>query len=118
MLFRSIEVKEISGEILFSEDNVLGKNLKANLLGGNVTFESGSNLPWKNADGMKVHGQVRINQLIDVLNPNSDEQLKTLQQQLDGVAAYDGSLSVTSGGYKLDLGLQLNWRQQSQSTLP
>jgi uncharacterized protein (TIGR02099 family) len=104
---KTIEVKEIYGEILFSEDNVLGKNLKANLLGGNITFESGSKLPWKNADGMKVHGQVKINQLIDVLNTNSDEQVKTLQQQLDGLAAYDGSLSITSSGYKLDLGLQL-----------
>ena len=37
----------------------------------------------------------------------ADEQVKTLQQQLDGVAAYDGSLSITSSGYKLDLGLQL-----------
>ena len=104
---KNIEVKDITGEILFSEDNVLGKNLKANLLGGNITVDSGSNLPWKNADGMKVHGQLKINQLIDVLNANSDEQIKSLQQQIDGSTAYDGSLTITSSGYKLDLGLQL-----------
>ena len=104
---KTLDVRDITGEILFSEDNVLGKNLKANLLGGNITFESGSNLPWKNSDGMKVHGQVKIQQLIDALNTNSDEQVKTLQQQLDGLASYDGSLAITSGGYKLDLGLQL-----------
>ncbi len=104
---KNIEVKDITGEILFSEDNVLGKNLKANLLGGSITVESGSNLPWKNADGMKVHGHLKINQLIDMLNTNSDEQIKDLQQQLDGFASYDGALIINSNGYKLDLGLQL-----------
>ena len=104
---KNIEIKEITGEIFFSEERILGKNLKANLLGGNISVESGSNLPWKSSEGMRVHGSVKVNQLIDLLNNNANEQVKLLQQHVDGTASYDGTLGITSNGYKLDLGLQL-----------
>ncbi len=104
---KTIEVKEITGEILFSEERILGKNLKANLLGGNISIESGGNLPWKSSEAMRVHGSIKVNQLIDLLNSNANEQIKLLQQHVDGLVSYDGALNITSSGYKLDLGLQL-----------
>ncbi len=113
---KKIEAKEITGDILFSEDSISAKNLKAKLLGGDILISNPSPLPWSEQPGMKVKGHVDIQQLIQALNTStSDESLKPILNQFDGTVNYDGKLLITSGGYKLDLGIQL---QQLSSNFP
>ncbi len=106
---KQIEVKDISGDILFSEESVSAKNLKAKTLGGDIAINNTSSLPWANQPSMKVQGKLQVDQLIQVINPEApDELLKNIYSQVDGSINYDGKLLITASGYKLQLGIQLN----------
>ena len=105
---QKLDVQEITGDILFSEENILGRNLRAQLLGGEVLIDNASKLPWQSSSDMKVSGKVDINQLIEALNTSDSSEIKKIQGQLNGLVAYDGKLAVRSQGYLLDLGLKLD----------
>ena len=111
----SLEVKNINGDLLFSEENIVGRNLKADLLGGNIVIDSGNKLPWQSSSDMKVSGKADIKNLISALNNSNTQTIKVLQEQLTGDVAYDGKLALQSAGYQLDLDLKLN---QLTSSLP
>jgi uncharacterized protein YhdP len=103
-----LDVQEISGDILFSEENIIGRNLRAQLLGGEVLIDNANKLPWQTSSDMKVSGKVDINQLIQALNTSSSSEVKKIQAQLNGLIAYDGKLAIRSKGYQLDLSLKLD----------
>lgn len=103
-----LDVQEISGDILFSEENIIGRNLRAQLLGGEVLIDNASKLPWQSSSDMKVSGKVDIDQLIQALNTSGSSEIKKIQAQLNGLIAYDGKLAIRSKGYQLDLGLKLD----------
>ncbi|MEO0047745.1 MAG: hypothetical protein RLZZ410_704 [Pseudomonadota bacterium] len=106
---KRIEVKDISGEILFSEESISAKNLRAKALGGDIAINNTSNLSWANQPSMKVQGKLQVDQLIQAINPEtSDELLKNIYSQVDGSINYDGKLLITPSGYQLQLGVQLN----------
>ena len=103
-----IDVQQISGDILFSEENIIGRNLRAQLLGGDLLIDNANKLPWQSSSDMKVSGKVDINQLIQALNTSSSSEIKKIQSNLNGLVAYDGKLAIRSKGYQLDLGLKLD----------
>ncbi len=105
---QKIDVQQITGDILFSEDNIIGRNLKAQLLGGELFIDNANKLPWQSSSDMKVSGKVDINQLIQALNTSDSSDIKKIQAQLNGLLAYDGKLAIRSKGYQLDLGLKLD----------
>ena len=105
---KKINVQQITGDILFSEENIIGRNLRAQLLGGSVLIDNANKLPWQSASDMKVSGNVDINQLIQALNTSNSSEIKKIQAQLNGLIAYDGKLAIRSRGYQLDLGLKLD----------
>ena len=105
---QKIDIQQITGDILFSEDNIIGRNLKAQLLGGEVLIDNANKLPWQSSSDMKVSGKVDINQLIQALNTSDSSEIKKIQAQLNGSVSYDGKLAITSKGYQLDLGLKLD----------
>ncbi len=105
---QKLDVQQITGDILFSEDNIIGRNLKAQLLGGEILFDNANKLPWQSSSDMKVSGKFDINQLIQALNASDSAQIKNLQAHLNGSVAYDGKLAIRSKGYQLDLGLRLD----------
>jgi uncharacterized protein YhdP len=101
-------VQQISGDILFSEENIIGRNFKAQLLGGELLIDNASKLPWQSSSDMKVSGKVDINQLIQALNNSDSSQIKKIQAQLNGLVSYDGKLIIRSKGYDIDLNLKLD----------
>lgn len=103
-----IDVQQISGDILFSEENIIGRNFKAQLLGGELLIDNASKLPWQSSSDMKVSGKVDINQLIQALNNSDSSQIKKIQAQLNGLVSYDGKLIIRSKGYDIDLNLKLD----------
>ena len=105
---QQLDVQEITGDILFSEENIIGRNLRAQLLGGELLIDNANKLPWQSSSDMKVSGKVDINQLIEALDTSNSTQVKKLQAQLKGLLAYDGKLEIRSKGYQLDLGLKLD----------
>ncbi len=111
----SLEIKNINGDLLFSEENIVGRNLKADLLGGHVSIDSGNKLPWQSSSDMKVVGKAEIKNLIAALNQSNSQNIKVVQEQLAGDVAYEGKLALQSAGYRLNLDLKLN---QLSSSLP
>ena len=105
---QKIDVQQISGDILFSEESVIGRNLRAQLLGGELLIDNANKLPWQSSSDMKVSGKVDINQLIQALNLSDSTEIKKIQAQLNGLVSYDGKLAIRSKGYQLDLGLKLD----------
>ena len=105
---QKLDVQQISGDILFSEESIIGRNLKAQLLGGEVLIDNANKLPWQSSSDMKVSGKVDINQLIQALNTSDSAEIKKIQGQLNGLVSYDGKLAIRSKGYLLDLGLKLD----------
>ena len=105
---QKLDVQQITGDILFSEENIIGRNLRAQLLGGEVLIDNANKLPWQSSSDMKVSGKVDINQLIQALNTSDSPEVKKIQTQLNGSVAYDGKLAIRSKGYQLDLGLKLD----------
>ena len=103
-----LTVQEISGDLLFSEENIIGRNLRAQLLGGELIIDNVNKLPWQSSSDMKVSGKVDINQLIQALNTSDSSEIKKIQAHLNGLLAYDGKLAIRSKGYQLDLGLKLD----------
>ncbi len=105
---QKIDVQQITGDILFSEENIIGRNLKAQLLGGELLIDNANKLPWQSSSEMKITGKVDINQLIQALNTSDSSEVKKIQAQLNGLVSYDGKLAIHSKGYQLDLGLKLD----------
>ena len=105
---QKLDVQEITGDILFSEENILGRNLRAQLLGGELLIDNASKLPWQSSSDMKVSGKIDVNQLIQALNASDSTEIKKIQAQLNGLVAYDGKLAIGAKGYLLDLGLKLD----------
>ena len=104
-----VEIKDISGEILFSEEKIIAKNFKAQTLGGSITIDTPNQLPWQSQNDMHVAGQAKIDALIELFNDGQKNGLHALlAKQFDGQFKYDGKLAITNNGYKLNLGLQLN----------
>mgnify|MGYP006266599799 CR=1 FL=1 len=104
-----IDIKDISGDILFSEEKILAKNLKAQALGGTITITTPSQLPWQSQNDMRVIGNAKIDALTELLNDGNKDSLGfALAKQFEGQVNYDGKLSITNNGYKINLGLQLN----------
>lgn len=105
---QKLDVQQITGDILFSEENIIGRNLRAQLLGGEVLIDNANKLPWQSSSDMKVSGKVDINQLIQALNTSESADIKKAQIHLSGLVAYDGKLVIRSKGYQLDVGLKLD----------
>ena len=105
---QKLDIQQITGDILFSEENIIGRNLRAQLLGGELLVDNASKLPWQSSSDMKVSGKVDINQLIQALNNSDSSEIKKIQRQLNGPVSYDGKLAIRSKGYQLDLGLKLD----------
>jgi uncharacterized protein (TIGR02099 family) len=105
---QKLDVQQITGDILFSEESVIGRNLRAQLLGGELLIDNANKLPWQSSSDMKVSGKVDINQLIQALNTSESSEIKKIQTHLNGMVAYDGKLAIRSKGYQLDLGLKLD----------
>ena len=104
-----IDVKDITGQILFSEEKIIAKNLKAQALGGTISINAPAQLPWHSQNEMRVTGSAKIDALSELLNDGNKDSLNTsLLKQFEGQFKYDGKLSITNNGYKLNLGLQLN----------
>jgi uncharacterized protein (TIGR02099 family) len=105
---QKLDIQQITGDILFSEENITGRNLRVQLLGGELLIDNASKLPWQSSSDMKVSGKVDINQLIQALNTSDSSEIKKIQAQLNGSVSYDGKLAIGSKGYQLDLGLKLD----------
>jgi len=105
---QKLDVQQITGDILFSEESVIGRNLRAQLLGGELLIDNANKLPWQSSSDMKVSGKVDINQLIQALNTSDSSEIKKIQTHLNGLVSYDGKLAIRSKGYQLDLGLKLD----------
>jgi uncharacterized protein (TIGR02099 family) len=104
-----IDIKDISGEIIFSEEKIVAKNLKAQTLGGTLSINAPTQMPWQSQNEMRVSGHAKVDELIELLNDGSKDGLNAvLLKQFDGQFKYDGKLSITHYGYKVNLGLQLN----------
>lgn len=111
-----IDITDITGGILFSEENISARNLKAKALGGNLLINNSSNLLSPENPSMKVKGDIQVSQLLNALAPQgSDKSLKDIYSQVNGSIDYDGNLLISGGGYKINLGLQL---KQLSSLLP
>jgi uncharacterized protein (TIGR02099 family) len=105
---QKLDVQQITGDILFSEENIIGRNLKAQLLGGELLIDNANKLPWQSSSDMKVSGKVDINQLIQALNTSDSSEVKKIRAQLNGSVSYDGKLAIRAKGYQLDLGLKFD----------
>jgi uncharacterized protein (TIGR02099 family) len=115
-LNKKIDVTDINGVVLFSEESISARNLKARTLGGNILINNASNLPWSSQQAMKVKGDFQISQLLELLAPQNEEKsLKEIYSQVDGPVNYDGNLLISANGYKVNLDLQL---KQLSSLLP
>ena len=102
-------MKDITGGILFSEEKIIAKNLKAQALGGTISINAPAQLPWHSQNEMRVTGSAKVDALSELLNDGNKDSLNTsLLKQFEGQFKYDGKLSITNNGYKLNLGLQLN----------
>lgn len=113
---KRIDITDITGGILFSEENISARNLKAKALGGNLLINNSSNLLSPENPSMKVKGDIQVSQLLNALAPQgSDKSLKDIYSQVNGSIDYDGELLISGGGYKINLGLQL---KQLSSLLP
>ncbi len=111
-----IDIKDITGDIIFSEEKIVAKNLKAQALGGTLSINAPTQLPWQSQNEMRVSGHAKIDALLELLNDGGKDSLNLiLLKQFNGQFKYDGKLSITNYGYKLNLGLQLN---ELESQLP
>ncbi|MBU3600312.1 TIGR02099 family protein [Polynucleobacter sp. 30F-ANTBAC] len=115
-LDKKLDITHITGDILFSEENISSRNLKAKALGGEILISNASSLPWSEQPLMKVKGSVQVDQLLTALTPqDTNNSIKTIYNQVNGPIVFDGDLLISSSGYKLNLGLQL---KQFSSALP
>ena len=113
---KKIDITDITGGILFSEENISARNLKAKALGGNLLINNSSNLLSSANPSMKVKGDLQVSQLLAALAPQgTDKSLKDIYSQVNGSIDYDGDLLISANGYKINLGLQL---KQLSSLLP
>jgi uncharacterized protein (TIGR02099 family) len=105
---KAIDITDITGSILFSEENISAQNLKAKALGGNLIISNSSSLLSSEKSSMKVKGDLQVNQLLAALAPEGvDKHLKNIYSQVNGSINYDGDLLISASGYKINLGLQL-----------
>ena len=113
---KKIDITDITGGILFSEENIGARNFKAKALGGTLLINNSSNLLLAEKSSMKVKGDLEVNQLLTALAPEgTDKSLKDIYSQVNGSINYDGDLLISAGGYKTNLSLQL---KQLSSLLP
>ena len=108
-----VAIKEVSGNIFFSEEKIIAKNLKAQWLGGEVRIDAATQLPWQKESFMHISGSANLDEIGGGIK--KDSSYDSLMKQIEGRLAYSGKLSVTQAGYNLNLDLKLD---QIQSQLP
>ena len=108
-----VTVKDVSGNIYFSEEKIIAKNLKAQWLGGEIRIDAATQLPWQKESFMRISGNANLDEIGTMLKNGG--AYDPLLKQVDGRLTYSGKLSVTHAGYDLNLDLKLD---QIQSQLP
>ena len=101
-----IEAKEMNGSIFFSEEKIIAKKFKADVWGGTITADTNTQLPWQKEQTMKITGHAKVDQLMNLFRDESSED--KFSKQINGNINYNGQLSITSNGYKLNLDTGLN----------
>lgn len=100
------ELKEVNGNIFFSEEKIIARNLKAQWLGGNIQINSATQLPWQKLSYMNVSGSANFTDAIALTG--SDNTNSALLKQIDGRFDYSGKLSAGAKGYDLNLDLKID----------